>query len=157
MAASIPNRVGSLLLACALMATPLTGCTTIRQIPMDPGIPEAETAAAQESGQRITGYTSADGVRHAFDGWVRLVGSDSLHFRPAPPKSPIWFPPGDRVPPADSLQSAFELPRTQVASVQARQGSAGKSLLLAGCILAGAFGIVAALVAIGGGVGVNME
>jgi hypothetical protein len=109
MAASLARRTGAALLACVLIASPLSGCSTIRRIPMDPGIPEAETKAAHESGQRIEGYTTADGVHLKFDGWVRLAGPDSLRFSPAVHKPSIWYPPDAAVPAADTLRVAFTL------------------------------------------------
>jgi hypothetical protein len=153
MTASIPRSAGRLVLSCVVMATPLMGCSTIHRIPMDPGIPETETRAARESGQRIEGYTTADGVTHKFDGWVVLAGPDSLSFRRAPHRSAIWFPPPTQDSATDTLQRAFVLPRAAVASVEARQGSPGKTTLLVVSILGGCFAAIALAFAIGGGIG----
>ena len=156
MAASLARRTGSALLTCLLTATPLSGCSTIRQVPMDPGIPEAKTEVGRESGQRIEGYTTSDGVQHEFDGWVRLAGPDSLRFRPEVHKPRIWYAPDAADTAADTLRAAFTLARTDVASVAARQGSPGKTTLLVVGIVVVTFGALAALVAATGGMDMEM-
>ncbi len=156
MATSLVRRVGSLILACLVIATPLTGCTAIHRIPMDPGIPETETKIAWGSGQRITGYTMADGTHYRFDGRVYLAGSDSLHFQAGKGKLdyPSWVDPSN-VAGAAALKR-FTLARTDVASVDARQGSPGKTTVLVLAIMVGSVGIFAALIAASGGIDLGM-
>lgn len=149
MTASILRGAGRLLLASAVIATPLAGCSTIHRIPMDPGIPETETGVARQSGQRIEAYTTADGVTHAFDGWVKLAGPDSLAFRPAPRRPSIWHIP-DSGAATDTLPAPFVLARSAVASVEARQGSPGRTTLFVVSTLAVVVAAFAAAIALSG-------
>lgn len=130
MAASSPHRIGSLLLACILIAAPLTGCSTVRMVPMDPGGPEAKTKATRPPGQRIVGYTTTNGVHHRFDGWVRLLGKDLVRFQPIS-CAPAGMAAADGTPAVGGgADSSFVLPRAQVASVEARQTHSGRTTLL---------------------------
>jgi hypothetical protein len=129
-AGSCAHRLGSLLLACIVAATPFAGCSTVRMVPMTPGILEARTKAVRPPGQRIVGYTTTDGVHHKFDGWVQLLGGDLLRFR-ATPRAPGDTASADSASAVEGApESSFVLPRDQVAVVDARQTNSGRTTVL---------------------------
>ena len=54
------------------------GCSTTRPTSVARLSEKSDDPIRQPQGQKITGYTMASGAHHAFDGWARIEGPDSI-------------------------------------------------------------------------------
>jgi hypothetical protein len=122
------RRAIAIVVQCCILAQAL-GCTRALSVPVNDQLPASRPDFTEEPGARISGYVTADGVSHTFDGWAKLEGDEFL-FQPAAKKR--------RGEAMGSPGAPFRLPRREVVSFVERETNVGKS------ILAG-IGIVAAV------------
>jgi hypothetical protein len=119
-----------------LFSAALTSCAVYR-VATVPSL--AETSDG--SGPRVAGYTTIDGRRHSFDGYLRSTG-DWITFVAPPHRSSGLS--------AVDPERVVTLPRDQVASVTLQDGTDIPRSILAGTAFLVFFGLMAALVHEGG-------
>ncbi|MGH7726683.1 MAG: hypothetical protein ACREOU_14750 [Candidatus Eiseniibacteriota bacterium] len=73
-------RRGVALLTCVALILTLPGCSSTKQVPLETEASRPNTGMMKASGQRVHGYTTTDGVFHAFEGYATLIGADSIGF-----------------------------------------------------------------------------
>jgi len=127
----MPNALRPRLLAAfvLLLLVPCAGCSSLGRVPLSDPSYESQKMAGS-SGLPIEGYSSPDGVFHAFHGKARWTGSahDSLVLvgkrKPAVPGAD---PSGD---PEDKETVTLHLARADIATLIHRTPDAGKTGVL---------------------------
>jgi hypothetical protein len=119
-----------------LLSAALTSCAAYRVT----SVPSL-TETSDGSRLRVAGYTTIDGRRHSFDGYLRSAG-DSITFVALPHRSSGLS--------AVNPERLVILPRDQVASVRFQDGNDVPLSILAGTGFLVFFGLMAVLVHEGG-------
>jgi hypothetical protein len=118
------------LLSALLLLLLLAGCTSLKRVPLSPDPSYESDKLAGSSGLSISGYSSPDGVFHAFHGKARWIGPgrDSLELigRRKPPLESAE-PSGD---PADEKTVTLRLARADISTLIYRAPDGGKAGLL---------------------------
>ena len=117
-------------LSAFLILLLLAGCTSLKRVPLSPDPSHESQKLASSSGLSIAGYSSPDGVFHAFHGKARWTGpgKDSLELKGRhEPALEGAEPSGD---PADKKTVTLRLARADVTTLLYRAPDGGKAGLL---------------------------
>jgi len=90
----------------------MTGCSSVRSIPVGDQLAASKPEIVRESGVRICGYVTSDSVRHDFSGTVKLEHEEFL-FQPSHGEQP-----------------SFRLPCAEVVSFDERDYQPGRTIVL---------------------------
>lgn len=129
---------------CALvLIVCIFGCSSLHRMRVDSYLPPAAGSDPSIGRHPIEGYTSPDGAYHEYEGQIRAISADSLHFSPRH-KTTSNNPSTT----GSSVLEPFDTARNQVQSVVVKEGDAFRTLaLVTGIISASLVGLGALMAA----------
>jgi hypothetical protein len=139
---AMSNPRATQVLSALLLLLLLAGCTSLKRVPLGPDPSYESQKLAGSSGLSIAGYSSPDGVFHAFHGKARWIGAarDSLELQGRrQPALEGAEPSGD---PADKEAVTLRLARTDITTLVYRAPDGGKVELLG-------MGVITSMLAVG--------